>query len=206
LFDPEVGGWLKKLLLFMQRRTSKKQSGGRSSGRNARRQSTPEGEDNALRELFLDELADLYNAEQQLTKALPKLAKAADSEELREAIQNHLEETRNHVTRLEDVAEQLNEKIKRKTCKGMEGLIEEGEELVEEMEDSPALDAAIIASAQKVEHYEIAAYGTLRAWAERLGHEDAAQTFEQTQAEEEAADEKLTSVAESVANEQAQSG
>jgi ferritin-like metal-binding protein YciE len=205
LFDPEVGGWLKKLLLFMQRRTSKKQSGGRSSGRNARRQSTPEGEDNALRELFLDELADLYNAEQQLTKALPKLAKAADSEELREAIQNHLEETRNHVTRLEDVAEQLNEKIKRKTCKGMEGLIEEGEELVEEMEDSPALDAAIIASAQKVEHYEIAAYGTLRAWAERLGHEDAAQTFEQTQAEEEAADEKLTSVAESVANEQAQS-
>jgi ferritin-like metal-binding protein YciE len=205
LFDPEVGGWLKKLLLFMQRRTSKKQSGGRSSGRNARRQSTPEGEDNALRELFLDELADLYNAEQQLTKALPKLAKAADSEELREAIQNHLEETRNHVTRLEDVAEQLNEKIKRKTCKGMEGLIEEGEELVEEMEDSPALDAAIIASAQKVEHYEIATYGTLRAWAERLGHEDAAQTFEQTQAEEEAADEKLTSVAESVANEQAQS-
>ena len=160
--------------------------------------------DNDLHQLFLDQLADVYNAEQQLTKALPKLAKAAESDELREAIESHLEETEEHVSRLEQVAESLDETLKRKTCPAMKGLIEEGEELLKEHKGSSAVDAAIIAAAQKVEHYEIATYGTLATWAEHMGHDEAAELLRQTEDEESAADEKLTEVAENIANQRAQ--
>ena len=159
---------------------------------------------NELHELFLDELADIYNAEQQLTKALPKLAKAAKSEELREAFEMHFEETRNQINRLEQVAESVGGAVKRKKCQGMEGLIEEGEEMMDEKEDSAALDAALILAAQKVEHYEIASYGGLRAWAELMGHTEAVDLLQETLDEEKAADEKLNHIAESSANAQAE--
>ena len=161
--------------------------------------------DNELHQLFLDELADVYNAEQQLTKALPKLAKAAESDELREALEQHLEETEEHISRLEQVAESLDETLKKKVCKAMKGLIEEGDDIVKEQKDSTALDAGIIAACQKVEHYEIATYGTLCAWAEQMGHDEALKLLRQTEEEETAADEKLTEVAESIANQRAQS-
>jgi len=108
--------------------------------------------DTDLRELFLEELADIYNAEQQLLKALPKMAAAAQAEELREAFESHLEETEGQISRLDEVMDALDESLKRKKCKGMEGLIEEGKEMMEEHEDSPALGASLIASAQKIEH------------------------------------------------------
>jgi len=167
-------------------------------------ESEAQGMDNDLHELFLDELADVYNAEQQLTKALPKMAKAAESDELREAIEEHLEETEEHVSRLEQVAESLDESLKRKTCQAMKGLIEEADDLLKEQKGTSALDAAIIAACQKVEHYEIASYGTLCAWAEQMGHDEAAKLLRQTEEEESAADEKLTEVAETIANERAQ--
>ena len=162
------------------------------------------GMDSKLHKLFLDQLADIYDAEQQLTKALPKMAKAAESDELREVIESHLEETEEHVSRLEQVAQSLDEKLKSQTCPAMKGLIKEGEELVSEHKNTAAIDAAIIAAAQKVEHYEIATYGTLATWAEQMGHDEAAKLLRQTEEEEAAADEKLTSVAESIANERAQ--
>lgn len=161
--------------------------------------------DTDLHKLFLDELADLYSAEQQLTKALPKLAKAAQSDELREALEEHLEETEEHISRLEQVAESLDETLKKKTCEAMKGLLKEGDEIVKEQKDSSALDAGIIAACQKVEHYEIASYGTVCAWAEQMGHDDALKLLRQTEEEESAADEKLTEVAENIANERAQS-
>jgi ferritin-like metal-binding protein YciE len=157
-----------------------------------------------LHELFLDELADVYNAEQQLIKALPKMAKAAESDELREALESHLEETQEHAQRLEQVAEGLDESIKRKTCAAMKGLIEEANDLLKEQKNSSALDAAIIAAGQKVEHYEIASYGTLIAWARQMGHDDAVSLLEETLEEEKQADQKLTAVAESEANQRAQ--
>ena len=160
--------------------------------------------DNALHQLFLDQLADIYNAEQQLTKALPKMAKAAQSDELRRAIESHLEETEQHVSRLEQAAQSLNETLRKRTCQAMKGLIEEGEDIVKQQKNTSALDAGIIAAAQKVEHYEIATYGTLAAWAEQMGHEEAARLLRQTEEEESAADEKLTEVAEAIANERAQ--
>ena len=158
----------------------------------------------ALHELFLDELADVYNAEKQLLKALPKMAKAANSDELRQAFESHLEETQGQVGRIEELAQKMDESIKEKKCKAMEGLLKEGEEIMEENEDSPALDAALIAAAQKVEHYEIASYGTLCAWAKLLGHQDALELLQETMDEEEAADKKLTTIAETVANVEAQ--
>jgi ferritin-like metal-binding protein YciE len=161
--------------------------------------------DTDLHKLFLDELADLYSAEQQLTKALPKLAKAAQSDDLREALEEHLEETEEHISRLEQVAESLDETLKKKTCEAMKGLLKEGDEIVKEQKDSSALDAGIIAACQKVEHYEIASYGTVCAWAEQMGHDDALKLLRQTEEEESAADEKLTEVAENIANERAQS-
>jgi len=164
-----------------------------------------EGMDTDLHKLFLDELADVYNAEQQLTKALPKLAKAAESDELREAIEEHLQETEEHISRIEQVAESLDETLKRKTCYAMKGLIEEGDDIVKEQKNSTALDAGIIAACQKVEHYEIASYGTLCAWAEQMGHDDALQLLRETEEEESAADEKLTDIAENIANQRAQS-
>lgn len=156
--------------------------------------------DQDLHELFLDELADLLNAETQLTKALPKMAKAAQSDELREAINSHLEETEGHVERLKEVFESVDEKAKSKTCQAMKGLIEEATELMRELKGKSSIDAGIIAAAQKVEHYEIASYGTVRAWAEQMGHSEAVDLLEQTLEEEKAADEKLTEIGESVAN------
>ena len=161
--------------------------------------------DNDLNELFLDELADLLSAEQQLTKALPKMAKAAESDELREAFESHLSETEEQIARLEKVAEALDEKLKKKTCAAMKGLLEEAEELMTEQKDTSALDAALIAAAQKVEHYEIASYGTVCAWAKQLGLKDAAETLGETLDEERAADEKLTELAEASANAKAES-
>ena len=172
--------------------------------KNRGEESEESGMDSDLHELFLDQLADIYNAEQQLTKALPKMAKAAESDELREAIESHLEETEEHVSRLEEVAESIDETLKRKTCPAMKGLIEEGEELVKENKGTSAIDAAIIAASQKIEHYELATYGTLATWAEQMGHDEAARLLRQTEDEESAADEKLTEVAENIANQRAQ--
>ena len=185
----------------MIKRVSKQNQRGRSQSESEGQESNM---DTSLHELFLEELADVYNAEQQLTKALPKIARNCQSDELREAIESHLEETQQHVSRLEEVAQSLDESIKRKTCAAMQGLVKEGEEIMREQKDSSALDAAIIAAAQKVEHYEIASYGTLVAWAERMGHDQATELLRETLEEEKAADEKLTSVAESIANERAQ--
>jgi ferritin-like metal-binding protein YciE len=179
-----------------------------SESPSGRRQSMdPEGSgaDNDLRKLFIDELADVYNAENQLIKALPKMAKAAESEELREAFQSHLEETEGHATRLGEIVKLLDESLKRKTCPAMKGLIEEAQDLMKEEKDSSALDAALIAAAQKVEHYEIASYGTLCAWAKQLGERGAVEILEKTLEEEKAADDKLTSIGESTANQKAQS-
>ena len=163
------------------------------------------GMDTDLHKLFLDELADVYSAEQQLTKALPKMAKAAESDELREALEQHLEETEEHMSRLEQVFESLDETLKKKTCKAMKGLIEEADEIVKEQKGSTALDAGIIAACQKVEHYEIASYGTLCAWAEQMGHDEALTLLRETEEEESAADENLTDIAENIANQRAQS-
>ena len=159
-----------------------------------------------LREALVEEIKDLYNAEKQLVKALPKMAKGASSDELREAFESHLEETEGQVARLERVFELLDEKPRGKHCAGMAGIVEEGsEKLQEDMEDS-VLDACLIASAQKVEHYEISAYGTAIAWAEALELSDVAQVLQESLAEEKAADEKLTALAESGINEAATAG
>jgi ferritin-like metal-binding protein YciE len=158
-----------------------------------------------LHDAFLDELRDAYDAEKQLVKALPKLAKAATSTELRSAFESHLEETRGHVSRLEEVFAALDEKAKGKHCDGIAGIIEEGKKMLDEDLDEDAMDAALIASGQRAEHYEIAAYGTMVAWARAMGHTDAADLLEQTLEEEKAADEKLTELAESGINEAAAS-
>lgn len=161
---------------------------------------------NNLRDALVDEIKDLYNAEKQLVKALPKMAKAASSDELREAFETHLEETEGHVTRLEQVFELLDEKPRGKHCAGMAGIVEEGsEKLQEDMEDM-VLDASLIGAAQKVEHYEICAYGTVSAWAEALGLNEVVELLNQTLEEEKAADEKLTALAESGINDAATAG
>ena len=147
-----------------------------------------------LKELFVEELKDIYDAEKQLVKALPKMAKAAESEELRASFEEHLEITRMQVGRLEEVFKILGMAARGKTCEGMKGLIEEGQEAMEELEGS-TLDAALIASAQKVEHYEIATYGTLATFAEVLEMEEAKDLLGQTLEEEKEADEKLTGIA-----------
>ena len=157
-----------------------------------------------MHEAFLDEVADIYNAEQQLIKALPKMAKAAQAVELRAAFEGHLEETQEQVRRLEEAMESIGESIKKKKCPAMEGLLTEGKEMMEEFKGNPALDAVLIAAAQKVEHYEIATYGTLSAWAQCMGHSEAVDLFQETLAEEKAADEKLTSIAEDLANVEAE--
>jgi ferritin-like metal-binding protein YciE len=150
----------------------------------------------SLRDLYLEQLQDLYNAEQQLIKALPKMAKAATSDELKTAIENHLEETKVQAERIETICEQMGKKASGKKCKAMEGLIKEGTETMgEDMEDS-LMDAAIIADAQRVEHYEIAGYGCVHAYATRLGEEEAAELLAQTLEEEKAADTKLNEIAE----------
>jgi ferritin-like metal-binding protein YciE len=156
-----------------------------------------------LHDAFLDELRDAYDAEKQLTKALPKMAKAATSPVLRDAFQTHLEETRGQIERLEQVMEGLGEKARGKHCDGIEGIIEEGSAVMEEDFDDATLDACLIASGQRAEHYEIAAYGTLVAWAKAMGHDDAATLLQETLDEEKAADEKLTSLAEGGINQDA---
>jgi ferritin-like metal-binding protein YciE len=156
-----------------------------------------------LRSLFIDELRDVYHAEKQLTKALPKLAKAATAPDLRKAIESHLEETENHVKRLEQVFETLEEPAKTKVCAGMAGIIEEGSEMIKKEDKGAALDAGIIAGAQRAEHYEMAAYGSLMAWAEALGHDDVIELLGATLEEEKAADERLSELAEGGINESA---
>jgi ferritin-like metal-binding protein YciE len=153
---------------------------------------------NTLRETFLEELADIYDAEKQLLTALPKLVKAAQNEQLKEGFEEHLEQTEEHVQRLEQVFEQFGEKAKARKCKAMAGLLEEGQELIQEK----AGDAALICAAQKVEHYEIAAYGSLKSWAESLNQNDAADLLDETLEEEKTTDEKLTEIAEGVVNQE----
>ena len=148
----------------------------------------------SLEQLLQEELRDLYDAEKQLVKAIPKMAKAASSPELREALNDHLEVTKGQVQRLEQVFESLGTKPKGKTCAAMKGLIEEGGEVLEQDATDELKDAAIIGAAQRVEHYEMAAYGTARAFAEKLGHEDVAELLQETLSEEEDADQKLTEV------------
>jgi len=157
-----------------------------------------------LRELLVDELKDIYNAEQQLTKALPRMAKKASNPQLKDAFETHLRETEGHVDRLEQVFEALGEKAKGKTCPAMKGILEEGKEVMgEDMEDD-VMDAALIAAAQKVEHYEIASYGSVRSWAQLLGEREAAKLLQQTLDEEGKTDKLLTKLAESTINVQAQ--
>jgi ferritin-like metal-binding protein YciE len=163
-------------------------------------------ETGTLHDAFLDELRDLYDAEKQLTKALPKLAKTATSPKLREAFESHLEETRGHIERLEQVFENLDEKARGKHCDGIAGIIEEGKAITEEDFDEFTMDACLIASGQRAEHYEIGAYGTLIAWAEAMGHKDAAGLLQQNLAEEKAADKKLSALAEGGINQQAAKG
>jgi ferritin-like metal-binding protein YciE len=152
-------------------------------------------EHQALKELYIDELRDIYNAENQLVKALPKMAKAANSEELRTGFEEHLEQTRGHVQRLEQIFKALGEKASGKKCKAMEGLVSEGAEVMGEDYEEDVMDAALISAAQRVEHYEIAAYGTVRTYAELLGEDNAAQLLEQTLEEEKETDQKLTDMA-----------
>ena len=149
-----------------------------------------------LANLLADQLKDIYSAETQLVKALPKMAKKASAAGLKDAITSHLEETKNQVERLNQIGQALSIKLTGKKCKAMEGLIEEGSEVLEAEGPSPVIDAALIAAAQRVEHYEISAYGSARALATHLGHQDVVALLEETLAEESAADEKLTSVCE----------
>jgi ferritin-like metal-binding protein YciE len=156
-----------------------------------------------LKKLYVNELRHLYNAENQLLKALPKMANAASSEELKNAFEKHLEQTETHVERLEQVFEELDEKTKGKTCYGMKGLIKEGSEVLKEAGEDSVLDAAIIVAAQKVEHYEIASYGSVRTFAKLLGQDKAAKLLQTTLDEESQANELLNEMAEGIVNPEA---
>ena len=156
-----------------------------------------------LQRLYVEELRDLYNAENQLLKALPKMAKAVSSEELKHAFEKHLEQTERHVERLEDIFQALNQNPKGKTCHGMKGLVEEGSEILKEEGDPSVVDAGIIVAAQKVEHYEIASYGSVRTFAELLGQKKAAELLQTTLDEESEANELLNGLAESIVNPEA---
>jgi ferritin-like metal-binding protein YciE len=158
-----------------------------------------------LRDLYIAELQDLYDAEQRITKALPKMAEGANSPDLRSAFQEHLRQTQGHVERLERVFQKLDEPAKGRKCKGIVGIIDEGEDMMGEDGPAAVCDAALIAAAQRVEHYEIAAYGTVRTYARRLGYQDQAQLLDETLQEEGETDKKLTSLAESYINEEAKS-
>lgn len=154
--------------------------------------------ENRLRKLFLDELRDLYDAENRIVKALPKMAKAAESEKLRSGFQGHLEQTKEHVERLKQIMTSMDEKASGKKCPGMVGILEEGEELMDEDYEGSVKDAALISAAQRVEHYEIAAYGCVRTWAQALGENEAAELLEKTLKEEKETDAKLTELAEQI--------
>ena len=162
-------------------------------------------ETETLKDLFVEELQDLYSAENQLVKALPKMAKAATSAELKKGFETHLKETKGHVERLDKIFKMLDEKAKGPKCKAMEGLVEEGKEIIENHDAGELLDAGLIAAAQKVEHYEIASYGTVRAWAGQMGLDDVAEILNQTLEEEKATDEKLTDLALASVNNEAMS-
>jgi ferritin-like metal-binding protein YciE len=157
----------------------------------------------SLQDLFVNELKDIYNGEKQLTKALPRLARAAESPQLQQAFTKHLRETEAQVDRLEQIFRALGEKPTGKRCKGMEGLVEEGKDILEEEGQEAVLDAALIAAAQKVEHYEIATYGCLSTYAKLLGNREAEKLLKQTLAEEEATDEALTALGEGGINQAA---
>ena len=157
-----------------------------------------------LNDLFLDTLKDIFHAEKQLLRALPKMARAANSDELRQAFETHKDETQVQVERLEQVFEIVGKRASGKPCEAMQGLVAEGQEIMEEFKDSDALDAGLISSAQAIEHYEISRYGTLRTWAQQLGMDDAANLFEATLEEEKKTDQLLTEIAESSANEEAE--
>ena len=161
---------------------------------------------NTLEEALVHELKDLLSAEKQLTKALPKMAKKAANNRLREAFEDHLQETEQQVNRLEQALEELGKPARASTCEAMKGLLEEGKDLMDEDADEQVKDAMLIAAAQKVEHYEIASYGTACCWAEMLGQEKVLKLLKQTMDEEEKADKKLSEIAESVVNEQAIAG
>jgi ferritin-like metal-binding protein YciE len=155
-------------------------------------------ENNSLRELYIEELRDIYNAENQLVKALPKMVQAATSDQLRSGFEEHLEQTRKHVQRLDEIFADIGEKPSGKKCKGMQGLVSEGKEMIDEDMEGEAKDAALISAAQRVEHYEIAAYGTVRTYAEILGEQTAVELLEKTLQEEKDTDEKLTELAQSI--------
>ncbi len=161
---------------------------------------------NSLNDLFVNQIEDLYDAENRLTKALPKMAEASNSSQLRQAFQQHLTETQGHVSRLETIFRELNIEPKRETCEAMKGLIAEGEEMISAKGDPEVKDAALIAAGQRVEHYEMSGYGTARTFAQRLGMTQAANLLQQTLNEEAAADKKLTAIAESSVNVQAAGG
>lgn len=154
--------------------------------------------ESALKELYIKELRDTYDAEKQITKALPEMAKAASSSQLRQAFEEHLQQTKNHVERLEQIFKALGESPKGESCDGMEGLIEEGSSLMDEDMDPEAVDAGLIAAAQRVEHYEMAAYGTVRTYAKILGDTKATSLLQETLDEEKAADQRLTGLAENI--------
>jgi ferritin-like metal-binding protein YciE len=160
-------------------------------------------EASTLHDAFIEELRDTYDAERQLTKALPKLAKAANSPELRQAFESHLEETKGQIERLETVFASLDEKVRGKHCEGIAGIIEEGSSIMKEDFDDTTMDACLIAAGQRAEHYEIAAYGTLVAWARAMGHTEAADTLQENLDEEKAADEKLSALADGGINQEA---
>ena len=156
-----------------------------------------------LKTLYIDELRDLYNAENQLIKALHKMAKAASSEELQDAFEKHLEQTKTHVDRLEEVFEEIGEKPKGKTCRAMKGLIEEGSEILHEDGEESVIDAGIIVAADKVEHYEIASYGSVRTFAQLLGKDRSADLLQTTLEKESEANELLNKLAEDIVNPEA---
>lgn len=156
-----------------------------------------------LQELYVDELKDLYNAENQILKALPKMAKAASSPDLQDAFEEHLEQTRQQVQRLEQIFQKMGLPVKGKKCRGMQGIIEEGKELLDEKLEPQVLDAGLISAAQRVEHYEMAGYGSCRTFAKLLGDNEAANLLQQTLDEEGQTDKKLTKLAESHINQQA---
>jgi len=157
-----------------------------------------------LDELFHDTLKDIYYAEKKILSALPKMAKAAQNADVRAAFEKHKDETEGQVARLEQVFELIEEKPQGKKCAAIEGILEEGQEIIKEYKGSPALDAGLVSAAQAVEHYEIARYGTLRTWAEEMGFDDAAKLLQETLDEEEATDQSLTELAEAVVNQEAQ--
>lgn len=161
---------------------------------------------NSLKDLFTNQIEDLYDAENRLTKALPKMADAATSASLKQAFQSHLAETQGHVARLKTIFREINVEPKRETCQAMKGLIAEGEEMIEATGDSGVKDAALIAAAQRVEHYEMSGYGTARTIAQQLGLTEGVSLLQQTLDEEKAADQRLTQIAESPVNARATTG